>query len=824
MCDSNVKNKHDHVFTDSTILSQPHGAGDETRSKKKGLEAVNEDLRVANEELEAMNEEMVAAQKELVEANVLLAESESRFRTIDENANEIIYVLNDAGIFLFLSPAWTKYLGHPVDEVVGRSFELFVYEDDIMLCRDFLATILSTGKSARGIEYRVLHKNGAWIWHTSSGSMMRDKGGRSLYVGVAQSIGERKIHEEELRRSEEKFRAFAESTATALIIIQGTRYVYVNPAFTHITGYTPEDLKDISSWAIVHPDFADIVRQRGFARQRSKYAPSRYEIKIITKSGKVRWIDFSATFIHYAGNNAMLASASDITERTQSENFLIIQRDLAVGLSSTSNLHDALNQALDAALRVDGIDCGGVYLIDDAEMRIQPVCHRGFSEAHVSLMRELQNSVLRERVLARNEAIYSFDELSTEDVEHLRNDAGIRGVAIIPVMNEGAIAASLNLASHSMENIPLCIRSVLEAIAAQVGGVIARVRAEESLHENEARLRMILDASNYGYWDWDFQKGELLYSVRIEQQKYMIKKSITRISCDYSELHASKNFGAMHPVDRAMVIQSLVEHLNGATGMYQVEYRAITREKIYRWFLVRGRVIERSPDGKSLRMMGIYTDITDRKTIEEQVRNSLNEKEVLLKEIHHRVKNNMQIISSLLNLQAAKIKNPETLTVFTESQNRVKSMALVHEKLYRSKDLAGINCREYIESLATSLFRSYCIGTVNLIVDVENVQLDINTAIPCGLIINELVTNSLKYAFPGGRSGVIGVRMNNRPDSGMCILEVEDDGIGFPADVDYTQMESLGMLLVNSLTTQLNGGIELDTSHGTLFRISFPRT
>ena len=200
--------------------------------------------------------------------------------------------------------------------------------------------------------------------------------------------------------------------------------------------------------------------------------------------------------------------------------------------------------------------------------------------------------------------------------------------------------------------------------------------------------------------------------------------------------------------------------------------------------------------------MGIYTDITDRKTIEEQVRNSLNEKEVLLKEIHHRVKNNMQIISSLLNLQAAKIKNPETLTVFTESQNRVKSMALVHEKLYRSKDLAGINCREYIESLATSLFRSYCIGTVNLIVDVENVQLDINTAIPCGLIINELVTNSLKYAFPGGRSGVIGVRMNNRRIRVCAFLRWRMTESAF-RPMSITPNESLGMLQINSLTTQL---------------------
>ncbi len=208
---------------------------------------------------------------------------------------------------------------------------------------------------------------------------------------------------------------------------------------------------------------------------------------------------------------------------------------------------------------------------------------------------------------------------------------------------------------------------------------------------------------------------------------------------------------------------------------------------------------------------------------EEQIKKSLKEKEVLLREIHHRVKNNMQIISSLLMLQSQYLKDKKDADIFIDSQNRIESMSLVHEKLYQTGDLARIDFKEYIEDMVSGLFQSYGVdaGNIALNINVEHILLTIDSAIPCGLIINELVTNSLKHAFPEGRDGEIKVVLRSTDENTIELL-VGDNGIGIPADIDFRKTESLGLHLVTILAeNQLNGGINLDRSNGTEFQIRF---
>jgi PAS domain S-box-containing protein len=217
-----------------------------------------------------------------------------------------------------------------------------------------------------------------------------------------------------------------------------------------------------------------------------------------------------------------------------------------------------------------------------------------------------------------------------------------------------------------------------------------------------------------------------------------------------------------------------------------------------------------------------YEDITDRKRSEEKVRTSLKEKEVLLKEIHHRVKNNLQVISSLLNLQATQIKDKETAQVFRDSQSRVKAMSLVHERLYQSSDLARIDFAGYVQDVTTHLLRSYQTGQrgIRLRVDVDPVSFNIDTAIPCALIINELVSNALKYAFPNGRDGEIRIRMNQINGDNLSLV-ISDNGVGFPTKFSWEQTDSLGLQLVRSLTDQLNGTVEYRNGKGSEFDIRF---
>ena len=221
-------------------------------------------------------------------------------------------------------------------------------------------------------------------------------------------------------------------------------------------------------------------------------------------------------------------------------------------------------------------------------------------------------------------------------------------------------------------------------------------------------------------------------------------------------------------------------------------------------------------------MLVLVKDISQLKTAEEQLRNSLNEKEILLKEIHHRVKNNLQVISGLLNLQAHHITDPATQMIYKESQNRVITMALIHEDLYQSTDLTSVDLGGYIENLAENLFSSYKVGhdRVKLELNVEHTDMVVDTAIPCGLIINELISNALKHGFPDDRAGTVTVRFHSMGDK-EYYLEVSDDGVGLPPGLDITNTTSLGMQLVKVIVEQLAGTLEVERKQGASFKIHF---
>jgi len=221
-------------------------------------------------------------------------------------------------------------------------------------------------------------------------------------------------------------------------------------------------------------------------------------------------------------------------------------------------------------------------------------------------------------------------------------------------------------------------------------------------------------------------------------------------------------------------------------------------------------------------IMSIIRDITDRRKAEEQINNSLREKEALLKEIHHRVKNNLQVTSSLLRLQSGYIQDPHTLEMFADSQNRIRSMALVHEKLYQSSNLSRIDFSDYIENLAELLFRSFGVNPQQISLEIKKqpLFLSVETAVPCGLLINELLSNSIKHAFPKGRKGKIVITIESHEGAEKKI-EVRDNGIGLSDNFSFETTETLGLQLVRTLVTQINGRIEVRNENGASFVFLF---
>jgi PAS domain S-box-containing protein len=232
-------------------------------------------------------------------------------------------------------------------------------------------------------------------------------------------------------------------------------------------------------------------------------------------------------------------------------------------------------------------------------------------------------------------------------------------------------------------------------------------------------------------------------------------------------------------------------------------------------------VAERDASGVVQRSLAVLVDVTEKKRAEERLVASLREKDVLIREIHHRVKNNLQIISSLLNLQRHAIADPALREVFRDSYDRVRAMALIHEQLYRTEDLGRIDVRAYVQGLAANLVRSHGVDPNRIAVDVQvdDVALGIDTAIPCGLLVNELVANALKHAFVGRDRGRLGVGLRTGPD-GTLLLRVADDGVGIPAHVDPLRARSLGLQLVSSLAAQLGGSVRVTGANGTTVEVS----
>jgi len=405
-----------------------------------------------------------------------------------------------------------------------------------------------------------------------------------------------------------------------------------------------------------------------------------------------------------------------------------------------------------------------------------------------------------------------FDLMSPEEAERMR----MRFVGIV----------ASGTSFHGLENVNLHRNGhevIIETNGVPIFGVdgelcgyrgidrdiTERKRAEEALMESEEKFRVLAETSPSAIAL--YQGEEVIY----------INPTATRLlGYSIEELSKMSFWGCVHDDFQGMVRERVLARLRGEPMPSKYECKLVTKDGRELWAIMSIGLMEFK--GKPA---GIVTlmDTTEAKLAEERIRSSLAEKEVLLKEVHHRVKNNLQIISSLLDLQSEFITDLQLRGCFLESQNRIRSMALIHERLYGAEDFASIDFEEYVKDLSRSLFESYVVDPrqIYLELDAGKISLDISRAIPCGLIINELVSNSLKHAFPDGRSGEISIRFKADAD-GWITLEIADTGVGLPAGLDFRNTGTLGLELVNLLAQQLRGEVAIRSSPGTRFIVRFP--
>ena len=367
--------------------------------------------------------------------------------------------------------------------------------------------------------------------------------------------------------------------------------------------------------------------------------------------------------------------------------------------------------------------------------------------------------------------------------------------------------------NHKFDALDRIVTSINDMRIGLLSEIKDRKAAEKSVIESERQLKDGEKIAHMGSWSMNLATGKSAWS-----------DEFFRI-CGYEpqsfEPLTKKGFEIIHPEDRDRVTQ-IVEHSVKVRKPYSIETRIILPDGTIRWIHSSGNVLL-GDNAEPERISGSFLDITDRKLAEEQVKANLKEKETLLQEIHHRVKNNMQVISSLLKLQSNSYDDERIKKPLLESQNRVKAMAAVHENLYKSKNLSSISILPFLKELTTSILASYQLSSENITLEIDSDEIFINIeqASPLGLIVNELVSNSLKHAFTDGHKGEIHINLKRGNDDHIHLC-FSDDGIGMPVSLDWRNSDSLGLKLVLNLAeNQLDGSIKMEVNNGTQFDIIF---
>jgi PAS domain S-box-containing protein len=592
-----------------------------------------------------------------------------------------------------------------------------------------------------------------------------------------------------------------------------------NSTFQTMLGYEEEELQQIHFSELTHQD--DRVKSESLFAQLIEEEVNFFEIekRYYQKNGEVIWVRNRVSKIFNRDSHSPIAIAfiENITNHKQTE--LVLQKvneelelrvrertqELTQSQAALQNQTNLLQTILDSM--GDGLlvaDTDGQFLIFNP------------SAKRILRMASIEFSALNGTT---DSNLYTSDRITPYPSEKLPLYRAIRGEAI-----DDAEIFIPN--PETLEGVWLSItsRPIKDRTGKILGGVLTfrntteRNLMEEVLRQREHEFRTLVEHSPDIIARLDSQLRHLYVNPAVEQVTGISRKNI--IGKTYRELNFPEDLLALVEESGRSVFETGEEKI--------VEFNLTTPdgEKYYRLRIVP----ELDENGKVMSILTISPEITTIKEAETQIKASLKEKEVLLKEIHHRVKNNLYVVASLLELQADSFHDPQVNKVFEDSQHRIYSMALIHEKLYRSENLAQINFGDYLEDLVANLFASYNLQEkqIQLIINAEPIFLNIETATPCGLIVNELVSNTIKHAFSARREGFLRVdfyRDNSADSSKNCDsnlhLIVSDNGVGFPENINFQETTSMGFQVICTLTEQLEGTIELDRTNGTSFLLEF---
>ena len=740
----------------------------------------------------------ITVQKSAEEA---IAESEERLAALASVSHEAVVFLDNneivdcneqfANLFGYLTPK----------EVIGKIITEFITAQDVRKL-----TMAMDISSANKLEIRCFTRDSQLLVLESSGIDMRIRG-RSRRVFVMADITARKKAEFALEQTVLRLRNVLENAPNAIVITTGGRIRYTNQAALNLIGFEDEDdLYDREFLNYIVPEYVAEIAEDMHSVSQGGEADYK-EIRISRNDGSQVDIGLKSTLTVFENKPSIQISITDISERVQ-----LLHEQMRTRIVEEINL--VLKQEIE----------------EHKETQLKLLEQEKYT-------RSLIDSSLDMIVACDTEfRITEFNKAAEEEYGRKRADMIQQDIALLFASQSDAEAFKATLKDQKEFFGELmnqrrggkqfhCLMSmnVIRNSGGKARGYIGILRDITDFRANErraleqkAKLESIFNSTeNLMMWTMDRHCRLTSVNSNFNHWAKEVLGREVKLGDNVAELlrtNIDKNVyqGQLDAFDIAF---------EGRPQQFELALRPHGDEVIWLQTFVNPIYVDDKQDEVSC----LVYDTTDRKLIERRIRESLKEKEVLLQEIHHRVKNNLQVISSILNLQASYVTDEKTLDILEESQNRIKSMSFIHETLYRTTDFSSINFSEYLRTLAYNLIQSYRLKkyTVRLHPNLDDIAVHIDQAIPCGLIVNELISNALKYAFLEGTEGNLYLELHKKKNT--LTLRIADDGIGLPKDFRYDKTDSLGVQLVYTLTEQLDGTIKVNSKprKGTEFIITF---
>lgn len=756
---------------------------------------------------------------ERARSEALVLETKNKFDLITNNGNDIIafYTYFPEEKYIYVSPNIKKILGYDAAKLLkDKDFlakRLAANESEFKKSSKLLKDYQKKGiKRNYHFAFKVYNRQNNELWlENNLVPISNDQGKIEFFINIIRDVTEQKEAEIEIENQYNNYRNLLDNSPVAYVIHDHGVCLYVNKALMNL--FKIKNKNQVLGKFMVD-FFEESDRQKAITRLNEVYQNKKdakfYNYVIQDLEGNPIEVEIKSVLIKFNNKDCVLSLVNNLSEQRQLERERVkafitetTNRQLQKEIKERQLVEKSL---IEKTAHLSSILENSTHLIWTVNQKFQVTSfNQNFSNV-VKRMLGVQikpgdrvDELLQEK---RQEYIdfwypryteaFEGKKLEFEKMDYDGKEV-YRKIFLNPIANENNVITEISCIGHDITDSKIY---------------------EQQLIKQTGKLTAIFDSSHHYIWTIDTQ-GKLtsfnknyfdLVTALYNTKPYIglvLDRGILSNDHEYNELlqaHYSKAFKGQATSFEIETTDKDFKHI----------YLEIFLNPIYE----NGRVVEVS---------GIAHNITEKKLVQQRMELSLKEKEILLREVHHRVKNNMQVISSILNLQSSYVSDENTLTLLRESQNRIKTMAYIHESLYQNKSFTSVNFSEYVHTLVNNIVQSYTYSSekIKLQVNVDKVHLSLDSSIPAGLIINELVTNSIKHGFPGNRQG--NIVFNLRCKNNLVFLELKDDGVGFAEGVDFHNSHSLGLQLVNTLIEQIEADVKFKSSRnvGTEVVVSF---